>query len=103
MENKPWRVITVDVEPRQKAFRVGITPKTKIGDLLKTLIEKCREENIDVDKWAKAKVGEQSPEFVIIRKATSEILPPMLSFEELQPPIEEDEEFLVDVRPVVGL
>ncbi|MCD6515697.1 MAG: hypothetical protein ACTSSP_03465 [Candidatus Asgardarchaeia archaeon] len=102
MENKPWRVITVDVEPRQKAFRIGISPDTKIGDVIKTLVEKCREENIDIDKWAKTKVGEQHPEFVIIRKATSEILPPALTFEELQPPIEEDEEFLIDVRAIVG-
>ena len=97
-----WKIVTVDVEPRGKAFKIGLEPKTKVKDVIKTLIEHCRDEDIDIDNWAKMKVGEQHPEFVIIRKSTMELLPPEVTFEELTPPIEEGEEFAIDVRAEVG-
>ena len=74
-----WKVINVDVEPRQKSFRIGITPETTVEEVIKTLVNKCKEENIELDKWAKAKVGQENAEFVLIRKSTEELIPPTVS------------------------
>ena len=97
-----WKVINVDVEPRQKSFRIGITPETTVEEVIKTLVNKCKEENIELDKWAKAKVGQENAEFVLIRKSTEELIPPTVSFAELMPTIDDEEEFIIGVRAQVG-
>lgn len=102
-ETNFWKIINVEVEPRQKSFRIGISPNTTVGEVIKTLVEKCKEENIEIDKWAKAKVGQENAEFVLIRKSTEELIPPEVAFEELLPTISDDEEFLIGVRAQVGI
>jgi len=97
-----WKIINVDVEPRQKSFRIGITPETTVEEVIKTLVNKCKEENIELDKWAKAKVGQENAEFVLIRKSTEELIPPTVSFAELMPIIDDEEEFIIGVRAQVG-
>ena len=98
-----WRSIVVDVEPRQKEFRIGIDEETRIEEVIRTLVTQARDEGVSIDDWAKAKIGDQRPEFVLIRKAPEPTrLSPAASFGELQPKITDDEYFLLDVVPEVG-
>ncbi|MFX0079884.1 MAG: hypothetical protein ACFE8O_11650 [Candidatus Hermodarchaeota archaeon] len=98
-----WRSIIVDVEPRQKEFRIGIDEETRVEEVIRTLVTQARDEGVSVDDWAKAKIGDQRPEFVLIRKAPEPTrLSPGATFGELEPKITDDEFFLLDVVPEVG-
>ncbi|MFW9984409.1 MAG: hypothetical protein ACFFCB_06755 [Candidatus Odinarchaeota archaeon] len=99
-----WRSIIVDVEPRQKEFRIGIDEETRVEEVIRTLVTQARDEGVSVDDWAKAKIGDQRPEFVLIRKAPEPTrLSPGATFGELEPKITDDEFFLLDVVPEVGV
>lgn len=98
-----WRSIIVDVEPRHKEFRIGIDEDTSIGEVIRTLVTQARDEGISVDEWAKAKIGDQRAEFVLIRKAPEPTrLSPTATFGDLEPKVVDDEFFLLDVVPEVG-
>jgi hypothetical protein len=98
-----WRSIIVDVEPRQKEFRIGIDEDTRIEEVIRTLVTQARDEGVNIDKWAETKIGNQRPEFVLIRKAPEPTrLSPGATFGELEPKVTDDELFLLDVVPEVG-
>ncbi|MFX1319096.1 MAG: hypothetical protein ACFE9D_04500 [Promethearchaeota archaeon] len=98
-----WRSIIVDVEPRQKEFRIGIDEDTRVDEVIRTLVTQARDEGVSIDDWAKAKIGDQRAEFVLIRKAPEPTrLSPGVTFGELEPKITDDEFFLLDVVPEVG-
>ena len=98
-----WRAIIVDVEPRQKEFRIGIDKDTRVEEVIRTLVTQARDEGVNIDKWAETKIGNQRPEFVLIRKAPEPTrLSPGVSFGELDPKVTDDELFLLDVVPEVG-
>jgi hypothetical protein len=98
-----WRSIIVDVEPRQKEFRIGIDEDTRVEEVIRTLVTQARDEGVSIDAWAKAKIGDQHAEFVLIRKAPEPTrLSPGATFGELDPKIADDEFFLLDVVPEVG-
>jgi len=98
-----WRAIIVDVEPRQKEYRIGIDRDTRVEEVIRTLVTQARDEGVKIDDWAKAKVGEQRPEFVLIRKAPEPTrLSPTVTFGELVPEVTDDECFTLDVVPEVG-
>jgi hypothetical protein len=98
-----WRSIIVDVEPRQKEFRIGIDEDTRVDEVIRTLVTQSRDEGVSIDEWTKAKIGDQRPEFVLIRKAPEPTrLSPTTTFSELEPKVADDEYFLLDVVPEVG-
>ena len=98
-----WRAIIVDVEPRQKEFRIGIDEDTRVEEVIRTLVTQARDEGVNIDKWAETKIGNQRPEFVLIRKAPEPTrLSPGVAFSELDPKVTDDELFLLDVVPEVG-
>jgi hypothetical protein len=98
-----WRSIIVDVEPRQKEFRIGIDEDTRVEEVIRTLVQQARDEGVSIDDWAKAKIGDQRAEFVLIRKTPEPTrLSPGVAFGELEPKITDDEFFLLDVVPEVG-
>ena len=98
-----WRAIIVDVEPRQKEFRIGIDEDTRVEEVIRTLVTQARDEGVNIDKWAETKIGNQRPEFVLIRKAPEPTrLSPGAAFGELDPKVRDDELFLLDVVPEVG-
>ncbi|MFX1562813.1 MAG: hypothetical protein ACFFDP_05860 [Promethearchaeota archaeon] len=98
-----WRSIIVDVEPRQKEFRIGIDEETRVEEVIRTLVTQARDEGVNIDEWAKAKIGEQRPEFVLIRKSPEPTrLSPTAAFGDLEPKVVDDEMFLLDVVPEVG-
>jgi hypothetical protein len=98
-----WRSIIVDVEPRQKEFRIGIDEETRVEEVIRTLVTQARDEGVNIDKWAETKIGNQRPEFVLIRKAPEPTrLSPGTTFGELEPKVTDDELFLLDVVPEVG-
>lgn len=97
-----WRTIIVDVEPRQKEFRIGVEQDSTAGEVTETLVERCRDEGVQIEDWAKTKIGSAQVNFVLMRKATGEVLNPEVTFESLSPTLENDEKFKLDVTSVVG-
>lgn len=98
-----WRTIEVEVEPRNKSFRIGVDLTTTVEEILEAIVAKCEKEpDLNLDKWAQKKVGSQH-NFILIRKGTghSEINPG-LTLGELTPDLENGEVFKFDVRPTVG-
>ena len=73
------------------------------GTLLTNDVTQARDEGVSIDDWAKAKIGDQRAEFVLIRKAPEPTrLSPGATFGELEPKVTDDEFFLLDVVPEVG-
>jgi len=71
--------------------------------VIRTLVTQSRDEGVSIDEWTKAKIGDQRPEFVLIRKAPEPTrLSPTTTFSELEPKVADDEYFLLDVVPEVG-
>ncbi|TFF84730.1 hypothetical protein EU523_01295 [Candidatus Heimdallarchaeota archaeon] len=102
-EEKNWREIIVDVEPRQKEFRVGLEKDSTVDEVVKTLVQRCIDEGVDISKWAKEKVGQPNVSFVLLRKMTgSTALPPGVSFGTIEPEIEANERFKLDACAQVG-
>jgi len=74
-EETSWREVIVDVEPRQKEFRVAVEEK----------------------------VGQPNVSFVLMRKSTGNTaLPPAATFGSLEPPLEANERFKLDACAQVG-
>ena len=102
-EETSWREVIIDVEPRQKEFRVAVEEDSTIDDVVKTLVQRCVDEGVDLTKWAKEKVGQPNVSFVLMRKSTGNTaLPPAASFGALEPPLESNERFKLDACAQVG-
>jgi len=102
-EETSWREVIVDVEPRQKEFRVAVEEDSTIDDVVKTLVQRCVDEGVDLNKWAKEKVGQPNVSFVLMRKSTGNTaLPPAATFGALEPLLESNERFKLDACAQVG-
>ena len=95
--------IIIDVEPRNKEFRVEVMSDTTIEEVITTLIRRCEDEGINVSDWAKQKVGNSNVSFTMLRKSTGNTaLAPTVTFGELFPDLEDRESFRLDARAQVG-
>ena len=102
-EPEVFREIMVDVEPRNKEFRVAVMRDTKIDEVISTLIHRCEDEGIKVSDWGRSKVGNSAVSFVMMRKATGNTaIAPTVTFGELFPELEDRETFKLDARAQVG-
>ena len=103
MENENYREIIVDVEPRNKEFRVAVMKETSVEEVISTLIRRCEDEGIRVSDWGRSKVGQSNVSFVLMRKATGNTaIAPTVTFGELFPELEDRETFKLDARAQVG-
>ena len=95
--------IIVDVEPRNKEFRVAVMKDTTVEEVISTLIRRCEDEGIRIADWGRSKVGSSNVSFVMLRKSTgSTALAPNVTFGELFPELEDRETFKLDARAQVG-
>ncbi len=95
--------IIIDVEPRNKEFRVAVFGDTSVEEVISTLVRRCEDEDINVSEWGRNKVGNSNVSFVLMRKATGNTaIAPTVTFSELFPEIEERETFRLDARAQVG-
>lgn len=95
--------IIVDVEPRNKEFRVAVMKETTVEEVISTLIRRCEDEGIRVSDWGRSKVGQSAVSFVLMRKATGNTaIAPTIMFGELFPELEDRETFKLDARAQVG-
>jgi len=103
MSEKKGKEIIVDVEPRNKEFRVEVQGETTIEEVIATLIRRCEDEGINVNEWGRSKIGQENTSFVMLRKATGNTaIAPTVTFDEIFPELEEMEHFRLDARAQVG-
>lgn len=97
-----WREVLIEVEPRGKAFRIGLEDGATASDVIQAIEGRCKEEGVDVDRWARDQVGRDF-QFVLMRRSQgNSILAPSLHLAALAPQIVEGEEFVFGTQPVVG-
>jgi hypothetical protein len=102
-EQKGFEII-VDVEPRNKEFRVEVMSDTTIEEVISTLARRCEDEGINLAEWGKSKVGNSNVSFTMLRKSTGNTaLAPTVMFGELFPEMEQRESFKIDARAQVGV
>jgi len=101
--NESYKEIIVDVEPRNKEFRVAVMKETAVDEVISTLIRRCEDEGIHVSDWGRSKVGQSEVSFVLMRKSTGNTaIAPTVSFGEFFPELEDRETFKLDARAQVG-
>ncbi|MFP4057948.1 MAG: hypothetical protein ACLF0G_13860 [Candidatus Brocadiia bacterium] len=95
--------ILVDVEPANKTFRVRVERQTTVADLVKAIIEQCEGDGVNVERWARERVGRENVSLVLLRKGQGEAaLPPTVEFGRLEPVVEPEERFSLDATAIVG-
>ena len=95
--------IQVDIEPRNKEFRVEVMSDTTIEEVITTLIRRCDDEGINISDWGRQKVGNPNVSFCMLRKATGNTaLAPNVTYGELFPELSDRETFVLDARAQVG-
>lgn len=100
--SEPWREILIDVEPRGKEFRLGIDRDATVGDILDVIKQRCKEEGVELEKWARSHVGDDY-QFVLLRKAEGNaVLAPGMTLGGVDPEIGFNEKFKLGAQPVVG-
>lgn len=98
----PHEVI-IDIEPRNKEFRVEVEDETTVEEVINTLIKRCEDEGINIADWGRSKVGSPNVSFAMLRKSTGNTaLAPQVQFGELFPTLGERETFRLDARAQVG-
>jgi hypothetical protein len=98
-----YREIIVDVEPRQKEFRLRVSKGTTIEEVISTLVRRCADEGINISEWSRSKVGQSQVSFVLMRKSTGNTaIAPTSTFDSLFPELEDRETFKLDARAQVG-
>ena len=103
MTDDVYREVIVDVEPRNKEFRVAVMSDTTVEEVISTLIRRCEDEGIRISDWGRSKVGQSNVSFVLMRKATGNTaIAPTVTFSELFPELEDRETFKLDARAQVG-
>lgn len=101
--DETFKEIIVDIEPRNKEFRVAVMKDTTVDELVTTLVQRCNDEGINVSEWGRSKVGRSDVNFVLMRKATGNTcIAPTVQFQEIFPELNDSEVFKLDVRAVVG-
>ena len=95
--------VVVDIEPRNKEFRVEVMSDTTVEEVISTLIRRCEDEGINISDWGRQKVGSSNVAFTMLRKSTGNTaLAPAITFGELFPELEDRETFKLDARAQVG-
>ena len=95
--------INVDIEPRNKEFKVEVFGDTTIEEVITTLIRRTEDEGINIADWGRSKVGSSNVSFCMLRKSTGNTaLAPNVSFQEIFPELNNDETFVLDARAQVG-
>lgn len=97
-----WKEILIEVEPRGKAFRIGLDESATSADVIAAIEGRCKEEGVDVERWAREQVGRDF-QFVLMRRSHGNaLLAPALPLTGLVPEVVEGEEFVFGTQPVVG-
>ena len=97
-----WREILIDVEPRGKEFRLGIDRDALVGDVLAVIQDRCKEEGVELEGWARSTVGDDF-QLVLLRKAEGNaVLAPGMTLGDIDPEIADNEKFKLGAQPVVG-
>ncbi len=100
--SKSWREIQVDVEARGKEFRLGLDREATGSDVLAVVEGRCKEEGVDIEKWARHQVGRDF-QYVLLRKAEGNaVISPGTPLVEITPAVREGERFQLATQPVVG-
>ena len=103
MPEETYKEILVNIEPRNKEFKVAVMSDTTVNEVITTLIRRCEDEGIHIGDWGTSKVGQSDVNFVLMRKSTGNTaLAPTVQFSEVFPELEERESFIIDVRAQVG-
>lgn len=101
-EPQPTEVL-VDVEPANKTFRVRVERDSTVADLVDAIIERCTSDGVNVEGWARDRVGRPNVSLVLMRKAQGNTaLPPATEFGRIVPVVEPDERFSLDATAIVG-
>ena len=99
---KAWCEVFVDIEARGKEFRLGLDEEATGSDVLAVVEGRCKEEGVDLDRWARHQVGRDF-QYVLLRKAEGNaILSPGTTLSEVVPPVREGERFQIATQPMVG-
>jgi hypothetical protein len=73
-----------------------------VSDIIATIRDLCRDEGVELDKWARATVGADF-QLVLLRKAEGNtLLAPGMTFGDIDPEICNNEKFKLGAQPVVG-
>ena len=100
--SKAWREVYVDVDARGKQFRLGLDEEASGCDVLAVVEARCKEEGVDIDRWARQQVGRDF-QYVLLRKAEGNaVLSPGTTLSELVPAVREGERFQLATQPIVG-
>ena len=103
MSEEPWRIIYVLVEPLAKEFRVGVEEVTNAGEVVETLVNRVKDEGVDLTRWGQERVGQPNIQLMLMRKsAGNQVMPPEFTFGQLEPALEADERFKLDAQAIVG-
>ena len=95
--------ILVDVEPANKTFRVRVDRASTVADLVDAIIERCQGDGVDVQGWARGRIGRGNVSLVLMRKAQGNAaLPPAVEFGRIEPVVEPEERFSLDATAIVG-
>ena len=95
--------ILVDVEPANKTFRVRVDRGSTVADLVDAIIERCQSDGVDMQGWARGRIGRPNVSLVLMRKAQGNAaLPPAVEFGRIEPVVEPEERFTLDATAIVG-
>ena len=102
-EEQKFAEVLIDVEPANKTFRVRVEQETTVADLVKAIMERCEADGVNVERWARDRVGREHVSLVLMRKAVGNAaLPPTTEFGRMTPVVEPEERFSLDATAVVG-
>jgi hypothetical protein len=102
-EQEKLAEVLVDVEPANKTFRVRVDRETTVADLVKAILDQCESDGVNVERWARDRVGRDHVSLVLMRKGAGNVaLPPTTEFGRLVPVVEPDERFSLDATAIVG-
>ena len=62
------KLISIKLEAVEEPIEIFVNENDKIGDIIEKLKEICKEKGIDLDDWAKNKLGTDKFSFLMMRK-----------------------------------
>jgi len=101
--DQPQTDVLVDVEPANKTFRVRLDQGATVDDLIQAIIQRCEGDGVNVEGWARGRVGRGNVSLVLMRKSQgNRTLAPTTELDHIEPVIEPDERFSLDATAIVG-
>jgi len=98
-----WKEVVVEVEVNNRDYRLGVEEDSTATQVINAIKDQLREDNVDIEAWAKKTVGGTSFNLVLIRKdANSAVMAPAIQFKDLTPPLDNGESFILGADPKVA-